>query len=156
MAALGAIMLSSALALGGCSGGNDGTNENGGTKATLADHNEWTTVADSSGRVWSTVVKIEPSVGTELDEGQLVSDLSGTKTFDWVRVICSDNKETNKKEVAYLFLTTTSDYGQLKNAVTEVSKKSWSCTMLDATTYESYVDEVKDGTYPYVETTYES
>lgn len=154
-AALGIALLSSAPVMTGCSLGGGTTNENGGTKTVASDRNEWTTIADSSGRVWSTVVRIEPSIGADLDEEKLVGDLRQAKTFDWIRVICSDNRATNKKEGAYLFLATGSDYGQIKNAVTELEKKGWSCSMLDVTTYESYTSSVNDGTYEYSETTYE-
>lgn len=151
--AVGAIMSVSVLSLTACSIG-DGANELGGTRATLSDHGEWTSVADSSGRIWSTVLRIEATVGSDLDEEKLVKDLRDAKNFDWTKVICSDNRATNKKEVAYLLLVTSSDYSQIKSAVAEIQKAGWTCTMLDVTAYETYLDQVKGGTYEFAETTY--
>lgn len=149
-----ALAVAGTLSLAACGKSSNATNENGGTKTVAADHDNWTTVSDPSGRVWCTVVKISPSVGSDLDEGKLVSDLAKAKTFDWTRVICSDNRSTNEKEVAYLILASSSDYRQISNAKSEMEEKGWKCTMLDATTYDSYVQQTKDGSYPFAETTY--
>lgn len=144
-----------ALSMAACTPGNGGTDEGGGSKTTQADRNTWTTVADTSGRVWCTIIKVTPAMGNDLDEGKLVDDLEGAKTYDWIRVICADNLETNKKEYAYVLLSTTSDYRQIKNAKDELEKAGWSCSMLDSHTYESYAQSADNGTYDFAETTYE-
>lgn len=153
-ALVAAAMLSSSVMLTACLGG-DGANENGGTKTKATDHDDWTTVADSSGRVWSTVVKISPSVGTDLDEAKLVDDLRNARAFDWERVICTDNRSTNQQEHAYLLMRESSDYGQIESAVEELGKKGWKCSVMNATAYEEYTREAMSGSYEFAETTYE-
>jgi len=145
-----------AMSMTACAGaGGNGTNENGGVKTTATDHDSWSTVADSTGKVWCTVLKIVPSIGTDLDEEQLVSDLHEAKTYDWIRVICADNRATNQKEYAYLLLSTDSDYRQIQNARDDLKSKNWDCTILDSHTYENYVESTEDASYVFAETTYE-
>lgn len=150
-----ALMVSSSVTLTGCLG-ESGDNENGGKVTKATDRDDWTTVADSSGRVWSTVVKLSPSTGTDLDEAKLVSDLRKAKTFSWIRVICTDNRSTNKQEEAYLFLSESSDYRQIKGAIEELEKKGWKCVNLDVTAYNAYTSEAESSSYDFAETTYES
>lgn len=148
--------LVTALSMAACAGtGGDGPNENGGVRTTAADHDSWSTVADSAGKVWCTALRITPATGTDLDEAKLVSDLQGARTYDWIRVICSDNRSTNQREYAYLLLSTDSDYRQIQSAKSDLQGKGWNCALLDSHTYEDYVDSTGDPSYVFAETTYE-
>lgn len=133
------------VALTGCSLIDQGSTQSDGfgTATTAEDRKNWTTVSAGSNGVWSTILLVEPVNGNELDAQRLRDDIIDDGTISWSQIVYGDNKSTQRKETAYVFLTTNMDYSQIKSACSAIKGKGWDCSMLDATTYSNHVTDME-------------
>lgn len=128
--------------LGILTGETDGLSSH---NAKLQDRENYSTVQDTKGNEYVTVLYLEPTESKDFDVDAF-SDLLDQNNIMWYQIIAGNSMGTGMQESAYLYFTQDITYTELENYAQILAKAGYNCAMLTPSDYQSYCEEAEAST----------
>ena len=128
--------------LGILTGETDGLSSH---NAKSQDRENYSTVQDTKGNEYVTVLYLEPTDSKDFDVDAF-SDLLDQNNITWYQIIAGNSMGTGMQESAYLYFTQDITYTELENYAQILAKAGYNCSMLTPSDYQSYCKEAEAST----------
>lgn len=128
--------------LGILTGETDGLSSH---NAKSQDRENYSTVQDTKGNEYVTVLYLEPTESKDFDVDAF-SDLLNQNNIMWYQIIAGNSMGTGMQESAYLYFTQDITYTELENYAQILAKAGYNCSMLTPSDYQSYCKEAEAST----------
>lgn len=128
--------------LGILTGKTDGLSSH---NAKSQDRENYSTVQDTKGNEYVTVLYLEPTESKDFDVDAF-SDLLNQNNIMWYQIIAGNSMGTGMQESAYLYFTQDITYTELENYAQILAKAGYNCSMLTPSDYQSYCEEAEAST----------
>lgn len=128
--------------LGILTGETDGLSSH---NAKSQDRENYSTVQDTKGNEYVTVLYLEPTDSKDFDVDAF-SDLLNQNNIMWYQIIAGNSMGTGMQESAYLYFTQDITYTELENYAQILAKAGYNCAMLTPSDYQSYCKEAEAST----------
>ena len=109
------------------------------------DRENYSTVQDTKGNEYVTVLYLEPTESKDFDVDAF-SDLLNQNNIMWYQIIAGNSMGTGMQESAYLYFTQDITYTELENYAQILAKAGYNCSMLTPSDYQSYCKEAEAST----------
>ena len=128
--------------LGILTGETDGLSSH---NAKSQDRENYSTVQDTKGNEYVTVLYLEPTDSKDFDVDAF-SDLLNQNSIMWYQIIAGNSMGTGMQESAYLYFTQDITYTELENYAQILAKAGYNCSMLTPSDYQNYCKEAEAST----------